>query len=58
MNIQQAFESVFKAARRAPLDGDSHDLVMKALKMIASYITENEKQNNQEAATLEEKAGE
>lgn len=45
MNIHQAFEAIYKAARRAPLDADSHEVVKEALKFAAQYIIAKEKED-------------
>jgi hypothetical protein len=49
MTIHQAFELLFKAARNAPLNGDTHDLLKEAGQLLAKYIVDGEKKNEPKA---------
>lgn len=49
MTIMQAYEAIYKAARKAPLDAESHELVKTCLHELAKYIVEKEKLNEPKA---------
>lgn len=48
MDAQKALQILFQAARQAPLNGDSHDLVRQAAQVLQEMVTPKKKEEVKE----------